>query len=109
MIAERATAADERLGAAVAEIQGLIRDRFPDATFVVAPGDDPEGLYLTATVDVEDTDEVFDVVVGRLLEMQVDEGMPVYVLPVRPLEQVIAELRGELGESPPTALEPGNG
>jgi hypothetical protein len=73
-------------------MEELILSRYPGATFEVALGDDPEGTYLTATVDVEDTDEVFDVVVERLLEMQVEESIPLYVLPVRPIERIMAEL-----------------
>jgi hypothetical protein len=86
MIAAREPRSNPRLGDAVAE-------RYPDAVFSVSSGDDPEGTYITATVDVADTDEVFDVVVERLLEMQVEEGLSVYVLPVRPVERVVAELR----------------
>jgi hypothetical protein len=93
MIAERAPGTTERLDAAVAELQGMTLSRYPEASFDVAPGTDPDGLYVTATVDVEDTDEVFDLIVGRLLDMQVDEGLPVYVLPVRPVERVVAERR----------------
>ncbi len=86
---------DPRIASAVAELTGTIRARYPGASFAVAPGEDPDGLYVTATVDVADTDEVFDAVVGRLLELQVEEGLPVYVLPVRPIERVVAELRAE--------------
>ena len=93
MIAERAPGTTDRLDAAVAELRGMILSRYPEASFDVAPGTDPDGLYVTVTVDVEDTDEVFDLIVGRLLDMQVDEGLPVYVLPVRPVERVVAERR----------------
>ncbi len=97
---ERAQRADPRIDAAVAELTGTIRARYPGATFDVAPGEDPDGTYVTATDDVEDTDEVFDAVVGRLLELQVEEGLPVYVLPVRPIERVAAELRAEASATP---------
>lgn len=93
MIAERAPGTTDRLDAAMAELRGMILSRYPEASFDVAPRTDPDGLYVTVTVDVEDTDEVFDLIVGRLLDMQVDEGLPVYVLPVRPVERVVAELR----------------
>ena len=96
--------ADPRIEAAVAELTGMIRARYPGATFAVAPGEDPDGTYVTATVDVADTDEVFDVVVGRLLELQVEEGLPVYVLPVRPIERVVAELRGRGATALPAPL-----
>jgi hypothetical protein len=81
-----------RMQAAIKEMKDLILASYPDAKFEVAPGEDPEGIYLTATVDVEDTDEVFDLIVDRLLDVQVEERIPLYVLPVRPIERVIAEL-----------------
>jgi hypothetical protein len=83
---------DPRVDAAIAELQALIRAQFPETTFSVGPGEDPVGMYITATSDVDDLDEVIDVVVERLLEMQVDEGLPVYVIPVHPIERVYAEL-----------------
>jgi hypothetical protein len=48
---------------------------------------------LVTTVDIADTDEVIALVGDRLIELQVDEGLPVYVTPLRPIERVIAELR----------------
>jgi hypothetical protein len=83
---------DPPLMDAIAEIEALILSHFPGATFEIALGDDPEGTYLTATVDIEDTDEVMDVV-ERLLEMQVEEGIPLYPIIIRPIERVLAELR----------------
>src|SRR3954470_195660 len=83
---------DPRIDAAVVELQQMILDHYPDATFTVEPGEDPPGTYITATVDVDDLDEVFDVVVKRLLDMQVEERLSVYVLIVNPIERVIAEL-----------------
>jgi hypothetical protein len=84
---------ENRLYAAIAEIEALILARYPEAIFDIALGDDPEGTYLTATVDIEDTDEVIDVIVERMLEMQVEEGIPLYPIIVRPIERVLAELR----------------
>jgi len=78
----------------------MITQQYPSATFEVTYGDDPDGVYLTPTVDVEDTEEVFDVVVDRLLEMQIDEALPVYVIPVRPLERVIEDLRSRRSLQP---------
>jgi hypothetical protein len=62
---------------AVHELQSLITARFPQAAFVVEEGFDPKGVYLVTTVDIADTDEVIDVVGDRLLELQVDEGLPI--------------------------------
>jgi hypothetical protein len=45
-------------------------------------------MYVLATVDVEDTDVVVEVYIDRLLDLQIDEGLAVYVVPVRPLARV---------------------
>lgn len=77
-----------QLQGAVEELQRLIHRVYPSATFQVVPGDDPAGTYVIATVDVEDTETVIDVYLDRLLEFQIDAGLPVYVVPVRPLPRV---------------------
>lgn len=82
-----------RIEEVLRELQGMITARFPQATFVVEEGDDPDGIYLVATVDIDDTDALVDVIGDRLLAWQVDEGLPVYVTPLRPIERVIAQLR----------------
>lgn len=81
-----------RLDSAIEEIKALVLARYPDATFELGLGGDPEGTWMTVTVDVDDTDEVFDVVVDRLVDMQVEEGIPLYVIPVRPIERIMADL-----------------
>ena len=78
---------------AVNELKGRISARFPQASFIVEEGFDPKGIYLVTTVDIADTDEVLDVIGDRLVELQVDEGVPIYVTPLRPIQRVIAELR----------------
>ena len=78
---------DSRIQAAVSELQQMISQRYPQASFEVTPGqDDPESVHLVSTIDVEDTDEVLDMVIDRLLELQVEERLPVHVIPVRPFE-----------------------
>ena len=94
-----------RMDAAIAEIKDLILARYPDATFETGLGDDPVGTYMTVTVDVEDTDEVVDVIVERNLEMQVEEGIPLYVIPVRPIERIMAELHAQ-GAPSTRAVQP---
>lgn len=95
-----------RAQAALDELRGMIAARFPEAGFTVQTGTDPAGIYLLATVDVEDTDEVYEVVVDRLIDMQVYEDLPVYVVPLRPIERVMAERREQqaqrLSPLPPT-------
>jgi hypothetical protein len=91
----------ERMQEAVEELKQLITERFPQAAFVVEEGFDPEGIYLVTTVDIDDTDDVIAVVGDRLIELQVDDGLPVYVTPLRPIDRVIAELRNrEIATSP---------
>ena len=91
MSARRVVADEQRLLTAAHELRDMIVGRYPDATFEIEYGSDPPGLYLIPTVDVEDTDEVVELVMERELAMQVDEELPVYVFPVRPLARVLAE------------------
>jgi hypothetical protein len=93
-----------RMQEAIDELKGLITARFPQAAFVVEEGFDPEGVYLITTVDIADTDEVIAVIGDRLVELQVDEGLPVYVTPLRPIERVVAELRNRKTAIPPVSL-----
>lgn len=79
---------DPRIPAIVADLRERILAHYPDATFEVARGDDPIGIYVMATVDVEETGEVLDSIMDRLLEVQVDEYLPVYVIPIRPLQAI---------------------
>ena len=86
------------------ELKGLITARFPQAAFVVEEGFDPEGVYLITTVDIADTDDVIAVIGDRLVALQVDESLPVYVTPLRPIERVVAELRNRQTAIPPVSL-----
>ena len=83
---------DERIAAALAEFQELIRVRYPDAIFEVSERDDPPGVYLKVIVDLEDTDAIIDLVIDRMLELQIEHELPVWVLPLRPVERVLASL-----------------
>ena len=93
-----------RIKEVIHELEGLITAHFPQAAFVVEEGFDPEGVYLITTVDIDDTDEVIAVVGDRLVELQVDEGLPIYVTPLRPIERVVAELRKREAATPPVSL-----
>ena len=104
MKTEKHTRITPRIKEALHELKGLITARFPQAAFVVEEGFDPEGVYLITTVDIVDTDEVIAVVGNRLVELQVDEGLPVYVTPLRPIERVVAELRNHKTAIPPVSL-----
>jgi hypothetical protein len=63
-----------RMEDAVRELQTLITGRFPEATFIVEEGFDPDGVSPVTTVDIPDTDAVVATVGDRLLDLQVDEG-----------------------------------
>src|SRR5713101_1943269 len=89
---------------AIHELKRLITARFPQAAFVVEEGYDPAGIYLVTTVDIADTDEVMAVVGDRLVELQVNEGLPVYVTPLRPSKRVVAQLRERETTTPPAPL-----
>lgn len=85
-----------RLEATIAEMKDLIRDRYPGASFTFGEGDDPEGGCLTATVDVEDRSEVLGLYVDRLVELQVEEELPLFVIPRRTPERnaaILSQLR----------------
>lgn len=82
---------DARTRAAVDELSALVREHFPTASFAVAPSEaDPSVTHIIATVDVDDPDEVVDLVIDRMLELQIDEGIPVHLIPVRTPERVAA-------------------
>ncbi|MGH2458721.1 MAG: hypothetical protein ACRDIY_07630 [Chloroflexota bacterium] len=71
----------------------MIRLRYPAARFVIALGDDPEGFYLKATVDLADVDEVVNQeLLDRLFEFQVEQNLPVYVIPLQPMDRVLQEI-----------------
>lgn len=79
---------DVRIQDALNELERLIKTAFPTVTFRTYRGEDPEGTYLEAMVDVDDTHNVMDVYIDRLVDLQVEEKIPVYVIPVRPPERV---------------------
>jgi hypothetical protein len=84
---------DPRIVAAVDELTQLITGGFPDAQIDVSEGDDPDGVYLTVTVDIDDPDEVTDLVIDRTMALQVEEQLPVYVVPIRPISRVMDNRR----------------
>jgi hypothetical protein len=96
---------------ALEELQGIIAQHYPTATFAISRGeDDPEAVHLTTTVDLDDPDEVMDLVIGRVMELQIEEQLPVYLIAVRTPER-IAALRRALAQATkqrrfPTPLSP---
>ncbi len=91
MTAEHILHDDPRLDRALDELRDMIRRHFPDATFWVEPSvDDPTIVHLVAEADVEDTEEVLNVVLDRMIEMQAEEGLPLFVLPRRTPARIAA-------------------
>src|SRR5438105_4527536 len=78
-----------RVQAAVNELMDTIRSRFPDVSFDVHPGaEDPRETWIVADVDLDDPDEVLDLVIDRLLDLRIEQGLPVHVLPAQAPERV---------------------
>jgi hypothetical protein len=100
MSVEQTQRSQPAIQSALTELQGMIQSRWPEATFVVSEGDDPEGVYLDAVVDIDDPDEVMDLVVDRLLDLQVEQQLPVHVVPVRPLARALEMTRMEALKRP---------
>ncbi len=90
MNAQLADGLTERTQSAINELKAMIRRRYPPAAFAVTRGEDPDGIYLKVTVDVDDVDEVLDqVMLDRLFEIQVEQGLPLYLIPLQPTHRVL--------------------
>jgi hypothetical protein len=82
---------DARTQAAVDEMQALVQQHYPEATFEVERGiDDPEAIHLWVTVDLEDPDEVVDLVIEPMMEIQIEREIPLFVIPIRTPERIKA-------------------
>jgi hypothetical protein len=75
--------ADPKVQAAIAELQQMILAQFPTTEFTVGEASDPEGVLVRAIVDVDDPDEVTNVIIDRMVDIQVDDHLPIYVVPLR--------------------------
>jgi hypothetical protein len=106
MIPPRRFPITPRLEEAMSELEALIARRYPDARFAAGEGEDPDGIYLRATVDVEDMGEVVDVFIDRLIELQVEEGLPLFVVAVRPRERNAAIFAREHGAAAAAHIGP---
>lgn len=100
------TGEDPLIDQALAELQSLITQRYPEASFDVVYRQDPDGMRLRATVDIEDPDEVMDLVIDKLYQFQVEQELPVYVVPVQPLARVAKQLRAHPVRRAPKNLRP---
>jgi len=72
----------KRVREAVAELKGLIRSRYPKAKFALARDPDQRRSWLLWTiVDGIDPDDISALTRDRSLDMQVEEHIPLHVIP----------------------------
>jgi hypothetical protein len=89
---------DPRIRGAIDEVRRAILARYPSALFSVEHGhDEPENIHLITTVDLDDPDEVVDLVLDRLIELEVDERIPLYVIALPTPERILAEMKHSKG------------
>ena len=70
--------------AAARELKEAILDKYPTATFRLSRAADAwRSWNLWTMVDVEDLDDVSDLVTERALNMRVEDGIPIHVVPIR--------------------------
>lgn len=79
---------DANIQSAIEELQALIQSHFPEARFEISSGPESGEVYLIAVVDTEDVDDVMSVYVDRLVDLQVEKALPVYVMTLRPREHI---------------------
>lgn len=85
---------DGRMLRAIGELRATISEKYPTATFEVSRHpEEPENVLLKATLDLEDSDEVLELVSDRLFNLQVMERIPVYVIPLHTPERVLADIQ----------------
>jgi|KBSSwiStaDraftv2_1062776.scaffolds.fasta_scaffold4013674_1 hypothetical protein len=95
---------DHRIQAAIADLESLILQHYPEATFDVSRGfDDPEAIHLNVTADVENLTDLIEVTLDRQMEFQIDDDIPIFVIPDRTPERnraVMEDLRLRQAETP---------
>lgn len=76
---------DPKVQKYIKEMKRLIKNKYPDATFWVnyeSPDPaDPDMILLHTKVDVEDSDQVLDLVIDRIIDIQLS-GIPLHVIPI---------------------------
>lgn len=86
---------DDRMQAAVDEMKHLIASNFPVVEFSVHQGEDLERVHLDVVLEMDETLEVLDLILGRMVELQIEEGLPLVVIPLPTLERNTALLKRE--------------
>lgn len=82
-----------QMQAAIAELQALILEKFPDTTFDEGEADEHGVVFVRAVVDVNDTDEVTATFIDRMVDLLVDDGLAIYIVPIRTPAREAAERR----------------
>lgn len=101
MIARETPLIGPEMQAAIDELMARILAHYPDTTFRVSPSpEERDAVHLKAIVDVDDTDEVIDLIIDRMMQFQIEEGLPIYVVPVRTPERRAMAVAAGAGELP---------
>lgn len=94
MAVKKMTKRQERIQHALEELKGMIRAVYPQAQFEISRGhEDPRQIHLLAIVDIENLDAIKDITIDREVDMQLDEHLPIHVIPLWPQERSHDELR----------------
>src|SRR4051812_41831344 len=99
---ERIRPSDPRVVAALNDLKHLIAAHYPDASFDVFEGEDPDGIYLRATVDIDDSSDALIPALDKLHELEVEQGLPIYVVTDQPAARVAAQLKAQATEVRPS-------
>ena len=73
---------DEKTQKAIDEMKTMIRAAYPEACFHAYLGEDPVGVYLNAYTSAEDDFLVLDLISDRLVDLNIDKGVRLYVIPL---------------------------
>ncbi len=89
----RAQAPDPKVDRALEELKVIIRQRYPEAQFRIGTSpDDPDIIELVTVVDDDDPNQLLDLVVDRQMELQIDDGLPIFVVTEPTPERAAAQL-----------------
>ena len=70
-----------RMAQVIGELKNIISSRYPGTAYVLEYGEDGKRIFLIPMVDLDDPEPVLDLVIDRLLDLQVEEGLPIHVAP----------------------------
>ncbi len=82
---KRTTLNNKRVWELVAEVEEILKARYPDAEFEVYEGEDPQGVYIEVYTSKGDDDalEVIRTVSERTTDILLDEGYFINAVPLR--------------------------